>query len=67
MQAWTTSNNIKWLDGDKANIAFEAKQADNTQWRLFIWLAAVFFALEVVILVFWDKIAQNRIKPTMNP
>ena len=55
MKAWITSNNISWLQGDNAIAAFQAKISDTTKWRLFIWLAAVFFALEVLVLVFWDS------------
>jgi hypothetical protein len=51
----TTTNNIAWLQGDNAIAAFQAKISDTTKWRLFIWLAAVFFALEVLVLVFWDS------------
>ncbi|NBP05672.1 MAG: hypothetical protein EBV15_05545 [Bacteroidetes bacterium] len=54
MKAWTTSNNIAWMQGDNAIAAFQAKISDTTKWRLFIWLAAVFFAMEVLVLVFWD-------------
>lgn len=55
MKAWTASNHIAWLQGDNAIAAFQAKISDTTKWRLFIWLAAVFFALEVLVLVFWDS------------
>lgn len=55
IKAWTTTNNIAWLQGDNAIAAFQAKISDTTKWRLFIWLAAVFFALEVLVLVLWDS------------
>ncbi len=55
MQNWTSSNNISWLQGDNAIAAFQAKISDTAKWRLFIWLAAVFFAMEVLVLVFWDS------------
>jgi len=55
MEAWTSANNIVWMQGDNALAAFQAKISDTTKWRLFIWLAAVFFALEVLVLVFWDS------------
>ncbi|MFN4914370.1 MAG: BatA domain-containing protein [Sphingomonadales bacterium] len=55
MKNWSDSNNISWMQGDNAIAAFQAKISDTAKWRLFIWLAAVFFALEVLVLVFWDS------------
>lgn len=62
MKAWTANNNIVWMQGDNAIAAFQAKISDTTKWRLFIWLAAVFFALEVLVLVFWDSRFNKIIK-----
>jgi hypothetical protein len=54
MDDWRKSNGIEWIVGDKAIAAFQAKISDTSAWHLFIWLAAVFFAFEVLVLVFWD-------------
>jgi len=62
MKAWTANNNIVWMQGDNSIAAFQAKISDTTKWRLFIWLAAVFFALEVLVLVFWDSRFNKIIK-----
>jgi hypothetical protein len=62
MKEWTVSNDINWLQGNNAIAAFQNKIADTTKWRLFIWFAAVFFALEVLVLVFWDSWYNKTIK-----
>ena len=62
MDNWRKLNGIEWISGDKAIAAFQAKISDTSGWRLFIWLAAVFFALEVLVLVFWDYRFTNQIK-----
>ncbi|MFN5218162.1 MAG: vWA domain-containing protein [Sphingomonadales bacterium] len=62
MENWRSSNGIEWISGDKAIAAFQAKISDTSAWHLFIWLAAVFFALEVLVLVFWDYRFKTQIK-----
>lgn len=54
LKPWMEANGIQWTSGDNAVAAYQAKISDTSLWRLFIWLAAVFFALEVLVLVFWD-------------
>jgi hypothetical protein len=54
LKPWMDANGIEWTSGDNAVAAYQAKISDTSAWRLFIWLAAVFFALEVLVLVFWD-------------
>lgn len=53
---------IVWLRQDSAAAAAQVTSADSHLWRLFIWLAAISFALEVLLLVFWDPVAR-RFKP----
>lgn len=51
--------NIKWYNsGQMVNNVAKAVD-DNSLWRLFIWLAASFFAFEVLLIVFWDKLFQS--------
>jgi hypothetical protein len=54
LKPWMEANGIQLTSGDNAVAAYQAKISDTSLWRLFIWLAAVFFALEVLVLVFWD-------------
>jgi hypothetical protein len=61
IRPWMEVNGIQWTSGDNAVAAYQAKISDTSCWRLFIWLAAVFFALEVLVLVFWDyRIIKQR-------
>jgi hypothetical protein len=49
-------SDLKWLEPEKSLAAGLNKTGDSGIWRLFIWLAAAFFALEVLLLVFFDKV-----------
>lgn len=51
---------VEWLDAGNAGLAGATVSPAGTQWKLFIWLAAAFFLLEVVALVFWDNFAIRR-------
>lgn len=55
-----------WMKADNAMAAAQIESADSRIWRLFIWLAAAFFAVEVLLLVFWDPV-QARINRNAKP
>jgi hypothetical protein len=52
---WMNANNAEWLDSGNASLAKQALPKQGGLWRLFIWLSSIFFALEVMIIVFWDR------------
>jgi len=47
----------KQISENKTGFALQQVSTDNRLWRLFIWLAAAFFAVEVLLLVFWDPVS----------
>ncbi|MBS3913119.1 MAG: BatA domain-containing protein [Bacteroidetes bacterium] len=47
---------IQWLSPEMSLSAGINKTGESGIWRLFIWLAAAFFALEVLLLVFFDRV-----------
>lgn len=55
---------VEWLDAGNAGLARAAASPAGAHWKLFIWLAAAFFLLEVVALVFWDNFAVRRAAAT---
>lgn len=59
---------LQWMQASAIQNAAAAGSATQGMWRLFIWLAAAFFALEVLILVFWDRVTTliSPIKKTEN-
>lgn len=55
---------VKWLSGNQLIGNLSQNESGTPLWHLFIWLAAAFFAVEVLILVFWDRAAQRFGKTT---
>lgn len=55
---------IKWLSESQLIGNISQNESGTPLWHLFIWLAAAFFAVEVLILVFWDRAAQRFGKTT---
>lgn len=47
---------IQWMRPGNARALTQQLAADSQLWRLFIWLAAAFFAVEVILLVLWDPV-----------
>jgi hypothetical protein len=59
---WMSSNKAQWLDTGNATVAKLALPKQGAFWRLFIWLASIFFAVEVMIIVFWDRFSTKFAK-----
>lgn len=55
LELLTRNTGMQWLNGGAAIASATQSKTQSQLWRLFIWLAAAFFALEVLLLVFWDK------------
>lgn len=53
---------INWLEYSEMKNISAASVADSGIWRLFIWLAAAFFAVEIILLVFGDKLLGRLMK-----
>lgn len=52
----SVKNGFDWLNEDKTSASFGKVISDFSDWKVFIWLAALFFLLEVLIITFWDKL-----------
>ncbi|MBL7812961.1 MAG: BatA and WFA domain-containing protein [Bacteroidetes bacterium] len=59
LQDWSKRSGAAFMKDSNAGLAGSVLQRNSDLWRLFIWLAAVFFATEVLLLVFWDKVNRN--------
>lgn len=59
---WMKSNSAEWFDNENAAIAKQALPSKAGAWKLFIWLASIFFAMEVMIIVFWDRLSTKFAK-----
>ena len=59
---WMSSNKAQWLDTGNATVAKLALPKQGAFWRLFILLASIFFAVEVMIIVFWDRFSTKFAK-----
>ncbi len=63
LKDFQTATEAKWIDAGKT---FESNAAEaggsGLERHLFIWLAAAFFALEILVLVFWDELLRRSNK-----
>ncbi|MCC7298181.1 MAG: BatA domain-containing protein [Bacteroidia bacterium] len=64
LNQFAKNTGLTWLDPQKTAAASKNIDESSNLWRLFIWLAAAFFAVEVIILVFWDTLQKKLFKTT---
>lgn len=51
-----SKHGIQWINKAEAVSGTGAEIIPGKLWRLFIWLAAAFFAVEVLLITFWDRL-----------
>lgn len=59
LEKLSKNTGIQWLSPNQTSSVSGNLSDNSSLWRLFIWLAAAFFAVEVLIIAFWDSIFQR--------
>jgi hypothetical protein len=59
LEKLSKNTGLQWLSPNQTSSVSGNLSDNSSLWRLFIWLAATFFAVEVLIIAFWDSIFQR--------
>lgn len=59
LEKLSKNTGLQWMSPNQTATMSGNLSDNSSMWRLFIWLSAAFFAVEVLIIAFWDSIFQR--------